>query len=494
MQILACAIVVTVLLGCAKLGHTHYKLRKYSAIAERDKREQALHRQMSQRRRTRTSMDVPFGIRAIESGVEVEGVWISRNNSPEPPSSRDTSRSSVWDATAQKHHEIDLEKQTADPPHVRAGRKSTNGSNATHTEVTKPVKSKQHPPLAYAKYSGNPSLFHQAPTVSTIEGIDAIHRASGPVTAGSTHGDGYDSRVSSRSTSDSSTDTEPISSSAPNLLGHRQKQHSTELDMMHSHRLSQAAETGQLTPRVRRPGARSEWSSISYEQRPYTSSDSGDHSQRVRARSESPIARPATVAGYNSTRLAHPPSLDSLPAAARRSLPDVTPFAQFCRTAPILPRADTRQSVDSNASSKSAMQQVGDSLTQYMSRSSDSEGPPQQAVYSWPAIATRKETATDQSAQTQPEQRTSFEHRGSAVVRGHGSGFEILRPGTFAEQSVERQRSAPPVSLYNNSSSSRPRSNSSESRRKLQKRRPSNDSEASSSGGGGGRWSRVSVF
>ena len=31
---------------------------------------------------------VPFGVRAIESGIEVEGVWISRSNTPAPSSPR----------------------------------------------------------------------------------------------------------------------------------------------------------------------------------------------------------------------------------------------------------------------------------------------------------------------------------------------------------------------------------------------------------------------
>lgn len=513
MQILACAIVVTVLLGCAKLGHTHYNLRKYSAIAEKDKQEeQAMHRQMSHRRRPPTTTDVPFGIRAIESGVEVEGVWISRNNSPEPASTRDTSTASMWDAAVHQRHEIDLEKQDADTRHGRHGLESTNASNpatnagmagtrmTSHGQpegvMSKPAKNKQHPPLSYAKYSGNPSLFNQAPYVSTIEGINAIHRASGPVTTGSTHGDEYGSRDSSQSTSDG-TDTEPISSSAPNLLGRRQKQQSMELDLMHSHRLSQAAETGQLTPRVRRTETRGDSASFSYEHRASSVSDSGDRHQHVRARSESPVARPATLIGCSSDMSLRPPSLDSLPAAASRtSLPDVTPFAQFCRTAPILLRPESRQSVASTAS-KSAMQQAGDSLEQYMSRSSNFEAQSQRAAPPIETAVAAQKAVPEAPAQALPEQRTSFEHRKSVVVRGHGSGFEILRPGTFAEQSAEKQRSAPPISLYNSSSSSRHGSSSTDGRRKIQKKRPpSVGSETSSSGGGSrdsGRWSLRSL-
>lgn len=56
-QILGCAIVVTVFLGCSKLGYTHWKS---STLPEKERIEQALQRQMSQRRRA--GSDVPFGM------------------------------------------------------------------------------------------------------------------------------------------------------------------------------------------------------------------------------------------------------------------------------------------------------------------------------------------------------------------------------------------------------------------------------------------------
>ncbi|KAF2770979.1 hypothetical protein EJ03DRAFT_260465, partial [Teratosphaeria nubilosa] len=86
--VLGCAIFVTVLCAAIKLGYNHYRLSKYTAL-EKEKREQSLHRQMSQRRRPQGEAganDVPFGVRAIESGIEVEGVWISRPNTPDSQS------------------------------------------------------------------------------------------------------------------------------------------------------------------------------------------------------------------------------------------------------------------------------------------------------------------------------------------------------------------------------------------------------------------------
>ena len=61
--------------------YNHWRLRKYTKIAA----VKAQHRQAIEQRpsvRARKGREVPFGVRAIESGVEVDGVWISRSNTP----------------------------------------------------------------------------------------------------------------------------------------------------------------------------------------------------------------------------------------------------------------------------------------------------------------------------------------------------------------------------------------------------------------------------
>lgn len=67
-----------------KLAHTHWKLRKYTALAKTKaaQKEEDIQRQPSAVRRKKNGNDIPFGIRAIESGIEVDGVWISRSNTP----------------------------------------------------------------------------------------------------------------------------------------------------------------------------------------------------------------------------------------------------------------------------------------------------------------------------------------------------------------------------------------------------------------------------
>jgi hypothetical protein len=83
-QVLACGIVVTIFIGLLKLWYDTNKIKKYSKV---DKGKQAQTPEMLEAQPvTAVSIDakdeVPFGIRAIQSGLEVEGVWISRTNTP----------------------------------------------------------------------------------------------------------------------------------------------------------------------------------------------------------------------------------------------------------------------------------------------------------------------------------------------------------------------------------------------------------------------------
>ena len=72
---------MVIFLGCLKLMYNHWRLRKYTAIAVTKAaiRQEMQHSESVKRGRAR---EVPFGVRAIESGIEVEGVWISGSNTP----------------------------------------------------------------------------------------------------------------------------------------------------------------------------------------------------------------------------------------------------------------------------------------------------------------------------------------------------------------------------------------------------------------------------
>jgi hypothetical protein len=83
-QVLACGIVGTIGLGLIKLTYDKRRLRKYTKV-DKGKRAQTpemLEAQPVTHIAEETKDEIPFGIRAIQSGIEVDGVWISRSNTP----------------------------------------------------------------------------------------------------------------------------------------------------------------------------------------------------------------------------------------------------------------------------------------------------------------------------------------------------------------------------------------------------------------------------
>jgi hypothetical protein len=449
---------------------------------------------MSLRRRRANSREneVPFGIRAIESGIEVEGVWISRNNSEAslPVHSRDTSgSSSSWDHVPRKDFSTDIEKLAMNTNQDRPGSNSSKGitsnpryyanrnastdrlsssrtsrDDSPNSAMNRPTKSSRHPPVSYSRYSGNPALIRTGSAASTLSALEAIQRASGPIDMSSTAEDSFGSN-----SSNGPSDSAPISASAPNLLTHqpesRPRKQSADLDMMHSHPMSQAAETGQLTPRVRKPSHGGEWNGDSVASTPHSAPfpEQGDYFTSEQ-RSASPTPPPS-------------PKIGSLPAGIRNSsLPDVTPFTTFCQTGPGYPLADRSRSSSSsdlpNAVSHTRTLSAPTSTTK-----------PFMGLGTTPSSAPSSHPQPSTSISVPPAEprfaTSTFSRDPSSVLRGHGTGFEILRPGTLK---------APPVSLQNGHHSQgnksrdgsadsirgggrRSRSSSADSRRKLQKKR-----------------------
>ena len=77
---LACAIVVVFCAGLIKLWHTNRLLRKHIVLDE-----EKLARQREMRKSglpVGRKADIPFGVRAIQTGIEVDGIWISRPGTP----------------------------------------------------------------------------------------------------------------------------------------------------------------------------------------------------------------------------------------------------------------------------------------------------------------------------------------------------------------------------------------------------------------------------
>ncbi|KAM4055098.1 hypothetical protein HRG_005907 [Hirsutella rhossiliensis] len=80
--VLACCIVLVFLFGVVRLWLSNRKLRKHEVIDE-ERRVRLAEMRHCGIEALRTTNEIPFGVRALESGVEVEGIWISRSNTPD---------------------------------------------------------------------------------------------------------------------------------------------------------------------------------------------------------------------------------------------------------------------------------------------------------------------------------------------------------------------------------------------------------------------------
>lgn len=134
---------MTILLGCVKLLYTRYRLRKYTAIASK-KQAQLLERKEGVEVIQRRVNDIPFGIRAIESGIQVDGVWISGANTPVPSTPISLAASSIDEPSPPR----DNHRQSA---RVSA---SSFSSNIPRLDIPQPVRpypgassGKVNPPL-----------------------------------------------------------------------------------------------------------------------------------------------------------------------------------------------------------------------------------------------------------------------------------------------------------------------------------------------------------
>lgn len=337
-------------------------------------------------------------------------------------------------------------------------------SNGTAKPPRKPKKSR-HPPPSFAKYSGNPSLHRLSSSVRTVEGIEAVYRASTYLNPEARHGGSSSESYTQSSSGSSSSDSGPISSAAPKLFSkksnaqQRQRHHSADLEMLNSHRLSQAAETGQLTPRTRKM-------TYSLDGQGYMGNGRLSSSTEALGYFGVKSAVPGASTPPSPKDNPSPPKIAALPAAVRRSsLPDVTPFAQFLQTTPSLPRSASLQACNTG-----------------MEKAWTSNGTDDKA--STPS----KQESTIEASEPSAGQaaagavRPSFEktRRSSQVIRGHGTGFEILKPGSFdqdspitAPPSLERQYAGPPMSLKKYKTRSRSSSVGSTGKKLQKKRRPS---------------------
>lgn len=172
-------------LGLAKLVYNNYRLRKYSKLAAS---QAALRESLSRSgtgKRNRDA-DIPFGVRAIESGIEVEGVWISGSNTP----GTSAPGSPTLTPTREKPH------QPSQPTAVAEGKRPI--PNLPHLDMPPPShnpNSFQTPVPPFAKptyqprrssglrFSNSQEVGDRDDALATLEGRSSVPRFSQDVSA-----------------------------------------------------------------------------------------------------------------------------------------------------------------------------------------------------------------------------------------------------------------------------------------------------------------------
>lgn len=398
--VLGCAIVFTIIIGFVKLMFDRQKLRKYSKV---DKGKQAQTPEMLEAQpvtavSTETKDEIPFGIRAIQSGIEVDGVWISRSNTP-VGSSRASIISEHKPMRSYNNSQLELPQVAVHGSSRNSSRAPSSFDRAVSAERIPTNDSRSSSPgrsAAPAPRCSNCShtISRNSTTLQALESPRSAPYSGPPSPRNGTHGEtGSSSNKSSRRTSDESdymaisqdvrayetAYIRPASIQVP--IDPR-----TDLDLLQSHRLSHVAETGQLTPRVRRPGNSGEWASVAEHQISSLNGVNYFMPQKTPSPPLPPIIDPPEEVGvassYNPTQDGHAVN------EARQAVPLTESYA---------PKAA------------------------YYPDAYQPRGPHHQ--YSYDEVPYEVNTEQNQ--------------RESQILRKVNPGFEILRPGTFQPPTPE---------------------------------------------------------
>ncbi|CAD0109298.1 unnamed protein product, partial [Aureobasidium uvarum] len=438
--------VLTILAGCLKLWYTHHKLRQYERAGPQPiNREKSIIRSLSMRKgpkkqkgkqkkksakeamvQKKRLMDdgpsIPFGIRAIESGIEVDGVWISRNNTP-APSIREPSSSSLSayrpipqqsrqgsltdvamtltnNGTETSPFNASIASSSREPSQTLSADRSicggSIGSNPNFLPEPVASASRRYPPHSYQRYEGSSSKhFRNAHTLETRvptgmptdpARIVSHHSSS----SGSSRGGSNGSNELPASYLDI-TRPPPVHSSGNPAFD----------DALQTHRMSQVAETGRLVPRSRRTGTSGDWTS-------------------------SPLAA-GEVHNFSHPRSQTPPRPGS-----SGSNSGLNPF-----TTPV------------------------------------SEKHPDVEIPEPKTPASESKTRRGSSV--------SYTRPDPTVLRAVNSGFAVLKPGTLDAEAAAKESAHTIAGQHARTRSSSNESNERRHSRKLQKRRPSDSSRESKS-------------
>jgi hypothetical protein len=271
-QVLACGIVGTIGLGLIKLSYDKHRLRKYSNV-DKGKWTQSskmLEAQPVTEVTEETEDEIPFGIRAIQSGIEVDGVWISRGNIPvgsswasimseKIPHSSKTSQFKPSQSMGQGSSRNNLQAPcsfdrivTAEWIHYHVSR---NSAALNALELPRSTRTSR-PPFREFFYT---SCLHYADFTIVCHTQQYQTGQFSKQSSRRTSGEPDYMAIGQDVRAYETAYFRPSSTQAP--IDPR-----TDLELLRSHRLFHVAETGQLTPRVRKPGNGGEWASAAENQ------------------------------------------------------------------------------------------------------------------------------------------------------------------------------------------------------------------------------------
>ncbi|RMZ68887.1 dna repair rad51 [Pyrenophora seminiperda CCB06] len=382
--------VLTIFCGFIKLFYDKNRLRKYSKV-DKGKRAQSpemLEAQPVTRVAEEAKDEIPFGIRAIQSGIEVDGVWISRTNTPVGSSRASLYSEKIPRGGFNNNNNSQLEL----PQPVAQG--SSRNSSVAPSSFDRAVSAE---PINYDSRSPSPARgqaqAQEAPRCSNC------HHSVSPTDPSPTrhthqHKTSQSSKESSRRTSDESDymaigqDVRAYESAYLRPNSHQAPiDPKTDLELLRSHRLSHVAETGQLTPRVRKPGNSVDWASTTDN---HVSTVNGVNYFMPQKTPSPPLRRtPTDPEDIPVTTSARPSHDGHISNQARQAIPLTESYAP---NAPFYP--DTYEP----------------------------RGPHHQ--YSYDQVPYEVNTEQNQD-------------RNDPVIRKVNSGFEILRPGTFQPPTPE---------------------------------------------------------
>ncbi|MCJ1284757.1 hypothetical protein MMC26_004093 [Xylographa opegraphella] len=308
--VLACGIVLTIIAGCVKLIYKHFELRRHTAIAASQVEEQQMQQASSVP--ATGAPDIPFGVRAIENGIEVEGVWISRSNTPVSSNQGSPVSSPIGD-TSPTQSEPYAQNTTSIPKLVmpqpmspysgRPGSSSTSPSRSPNRQHEKSIAADRFSSLggvspdtikirirpSYQPRQSSHLRFSSGDIFDSLTVPDEKdHQQEGSALSSYADTDTYTMSIEQRKTqhtSRTSLDSDRnLPYYTPQRLGHMSTSSSVysssifqstidqapfsrhsigDMDSLASHRRSHAAEIGQILPRIQvSNGGSGDWTSL----------------------------------------------------------------------------------------------------------------------------------------------------------------------------------------------------------------------------------------